>query len=130
MRYVHGRSLEQVIQQAGRLPLPIVRSILYQVGSALTYAHRSRRVHRDIKPANILIDEDGNAVVTDFGIAKAAERPSQTLTGALVGTPAYMSPEQCSGGEVSGRLGPVRAGRGGLRDDDRRRRLSRARPSP
>ena len=72
------------------------------MGSALTYAHRSRVIHRDIKPANILIDEEGNAVVTDFGIAKAAERPSRTLTGALVGTPAYMSPEQCSGGEVSG----------------------------
>jgi len=102
MRYVQGRSLEQVIQQAGRLSLPIVRSILAQVGSALTYAHRARVIHRDIKPANILIDEDGNAVVTDFGIAKAAERPSHTLTGALVGTPAYMSPEQCSGGDVSG----------------------------
>src|SRR6476660_673087 len=102
MQYVQGRSLEQVLQQTRRLPLPIVRSILYQVGSALTYAHRSRVVHRDVKPANILIDEDGNAVVTDFGIAKAAEHPTQTLTGALVGTPAYMSPEQCAGGEVSG----------------------------
>ncbi len=102
MRYVQGRSLEHVVQHAGRLPLPVVRSILHQVGSALTYAHRSRVIHRDVKPGNILIDEEGNAVVTDFGIAKAAERPSRTLTGALVGTPAYMSPEQCSGGEVSG----------------------------
>ncbi|MEP7225825.1 MAG: protein kinase [Gemmatimonadales bacterium] len=102
MRYIRGRALEQVIQQAGRLPLPIVRSILSQVGSALSYAHRSRVVHRDIKPANILIDEDGNAVVTDFGIAKVAEQPSETHPGALVGTPAYMSPEQCSGAEVSG----------------------------
>jgi eukaryotic-like serine/threonine-protein kinase len=101
MRYVQGRSLEQVIQHGGRLPLPIVRSILYQVGSALAYAHRSRVIHRDIKPANILIDQDGNAVVTDFGIAKAAESPIRTLTGALVGTPAYMSPEQCSGTGVS-----------------------------
>src|SRR5918998_540568 len=102
MRYIRGRSLEQVIQQAGRLPIPIVRSILYQVGSALSYAHRSGVVHRDIKPANILIDEDGNAVVTDFGIAKVAELPSDTHPGALIGTPAYMSPEQCSGDEVSG----------------------------
>jgi uncharacterized protein YjdB len=101
MRYVEGRSLEEVLQHR-RLPLPVVRSVLYQVGTALAYAHRSGVVHRDIKPANILIDRDGNAVVTDFGIAKAAERPSQTLTGALVGTPVYMSPEQCRGGEVSG----------------------------
>ncbi|HEX3232961.1 MAG TPA: protein kinase [Gemmatimonadales bacterium] len=102
MRYIQGRSLEQVIDEAGRLPIPIVRSILCQVASALTYAHRSRVVHRDIKPANILIDEDGNAVVTDFGIAKAAESPTQTHSGALVGTPAYMSPEQVRGAEVSG----------------------------
>jgi serine/threonine protein kinase/uncharacterized protein YjdB len=102
MRYIQGRPLEQVIEDAGRLPIPIVRSILCQVASALTYAHRSRVVHRDIKPGNILIDEDGNAVVTDFGIAKAAESPTQTHTGALVGTPAYMSPEQVSGAEVSG----------------------------
>jgi serine/threonine-protein kinase len=102
MRYIHGRSLEQVIHQAGKLAVPIVRSILCQVGSALTYAHRSGVVHRDIKPANILIDEDGNAVVTDFGIAKVAQLPSDTHSGALVGTPAYMSPEQCRGAEVSG----------------------------
>ena len=102
MRCIQGRSLEQVIKDAGKLPIPIVRSILHQVGSALAYAHRFKVVHRDIKPANILIDEDGNAVVTDFGIAKAAEAPSNTHTGFMVGTPAYMSPEQCAGGEVSG----------------------------
>ena len=102
MRYIQGRSLEQIIQDAGRLPLPVVRSILCQVGSALTYAHRSRVVHRDVKPANILIDVDGNAVVTDFGIAKVAKLPGHTHTGALVGTPAYMSPEQCAGVEVTG----------------------------
>jgi len=102
MRCIQGRSLDQVIKDAGKLPLPIVRSILHHVGSALAYAHRFKVVHRDIKPANILIDEEGNAVVTDFGIAKAAEAPSHTHTGFMVGTPAYMSPEQCAGGEVSG----------------------------
>ena len=102
MRCIQGRSLDQVIRDAGRLPIPIVRSLLGQVSSALTYAHRSRVVHRDIKPANILIDVDGNAVVTDFGIAKVARLPGHTHTGALVGTPAYMSPEQCAGTEVTG----------------------------
>ena len=102
MRCIQGRSLEQVIKDAGKLPVPMARSILYHVGSALAYAHRFKVVHRDIKPANILIDEEGNAVVTDFGIAKAAEGPSHTHTGFMVGTPAYMSPEQCAGGEVSG----------------------------
>src|SRR3954469_7279589 len=102
MRCIQGHSLEQVLKDAGRLPLATARSILYQVGSALAYAHRFKVVHRDIKPANILIDEDGNAVVTDFGIAKAAEGPRNTNTGFMVGTPAYMSPEQCSGGQVSG----------------------------
>jgi eukaryotic-like serine/threonine-protein kinase len=102
MRYIQGRSLDQVIRDAGRLPIPIVRAVLSQVSSALTYAHRSRVVHRDIKPANILIDVDGNAVVTDFGIAKVARMPGHTHTGALVGTPAYMSPEQCAGTEISG----------------------------
>src|SRR5918992_2275633 len=102
MRYIQGRSLEQIIRDAGRLPVPMVRSILCQVSSALTYAHRSRVVHRDVKPANILIDVDGNAVVTDFGIAKVARLPGHTHTGALVRTPAYMSPEQCAGTEVTG----------------------------
>ncbi|HEU4525846.1 MAG TPA: protein kinase, partial [Gemmatimonadales bacterium] len=102
MRYIQGCSLEQIVRDAGRLPIPVVRSILSQVSSALTYAHRSRVVHRDIKPANILIDVDGSAVVTDFGIAKVARLPGHTHRGALVGTPAYMSPEQCAGTEVTG----------------------------
>jgi serine/threonine protein kinase len=68
-----------------------------QVASALGYAHRRGVVHRDIKPANILLDDEGNAIVTDFGIAKVATAPSLTQVGATVGTPAYMSPEQLSG---------------------------------
>ena len=63
-----------------------VQAILYQVGSALGYAHRRGVVHRDVKPANIMIDADGWAVVTDFGIAKVAETQGLTQTGATIGT--------------------------------------------
>ncbi len=95
MKFVDGQPLDVVLQAAGILPIPIIRSILFQVGSGLAYAHRRGVIHRDIKPANILLDRDGNAIVTDFGIAKVAEVPGQTKTGTMVGTPAYMSPEQC-----------------------------------
>ncbi len=95
MKFVDGQPLDAVLQAAGMLPVPIVRSILFQVGTGLAYAHRRGVIHRDIKPANILLDSDGNAVVTDFGIAKVAETPGYTKTGTMVGTPAYMSPEQC-----------------------------------
>ena len=95
MKYVDGRPLDIVLQTSGVLPIAVVRAILFQVGSGLAYAHRRGVIHRDVKPANILLDRDGNAIVTDFGIAKVAEAPGQTKTGTMVGTPAYMSPEQC-----------------------------------
>jgi hypothetical protein len=101
MQFVNGRALDQVIEHAGTIDIAAVRAILWQVGSALSYAHRHGVIHRDVKPANILIDADGNALVTDFGIAKAVESSKQTQTGVLVGTPLYMSPEQCYGQPVS-----------------------------
>ena len=96
MKFVEGRSLESVMRAAGALPLPLVRAVLYQVGTALGYAHRRGVVHRDVKPANIMVDTDGWVVVTDFGIAKVSETQGLTMTGATIGTPAYMSPEQCA----------------------------------
>jgi serine/threonine-protein kinase len=96
MKYVEGRSLESIGHQLGQMPIPLVQAILYQVGSALGYAHRRGVVHRDVKPANIMIDADGWSVVTDFGIAKVAETQGLTQTGATIGTPSYMSPEQCA----------------------------------
>src|SRR5438105_4648583 len=69
---------------------------------ALAYAHKKGVVHRDAKPANVMLDDEGWAVVTDFGIAKVSEKKGLTLTGATVGTPAYMSPEQCTGSNVTG----------------------------
>ncbi len=102
MRYVAGRSLDVVLAESGPLGVPVVCAVLRQVGAALEAAHRSGIVHRDIKPANILIDERGDAVVADFGIARVAERRGMTQVGETVGTPEYMSPEQCSGEAISG----------------------------
>lgn len=102
MKYVAGRPLDDVIRTKGGLPIPMVVQILVEVASALAYAHRKGVVHRDVKPANVLLDDDGWAIVTDFGIAKVVEKDGLTLTGSTVGTPAYMSPEQCAAGEVTG----------------------------
>ena len=100
MQYVPGRSLDRILRDQGALSLTSVRAILYHVGSALDYAHRRGVIHRDIKPANILLDADGDPVVTDFGIAKITEAPGHTRVGMVIGTPAYMSPEHCMGYDV------------------------------
>jgi eukaryotic-like serine/threonine-protein kinase len=100
MQYIPGRSLDRVLRDHGRLSLQAVRAVMYHVGSALDYAHRRGVVHRDIKPGNIILDGDGDPVVTDFGIAKIAETPGYTRVGTVVGTPTYMSPEQCMGYDV------------------------------
>ena len=100
MQYVPGHSLDHVIREHGRLSLSATGAVVYHVGSALDYAHRRGVVHRDVKPGNILLDADGDPIVTDFGIAKIAEAPGYTLVGTVLGTPTYMSPEQCIGIEV------------------------------
>jgi serine/threonine protein kinase len=102
MQFVPGRTLEGVLRDHGALPTSVARAWLHQVGSALGYAHRRGVIHRDIKPGNILLNTDGEAIVTDFGIAKVAEGPSHTQTGAVVGTPLYMSPEQCYARQLTG----------------------------
>jgi peptide/nickel transport system substrate-binding protein len=86
------------------LELTRIREVISQVGSALGYAHGRGLIHRDIKPSNILIDDMGNSLLTDFGIAKIVEGTVQfTQSGAILGTPAYMSPEQILGDELDGR---------------------------
>jgi eukaryotic-like serine/threonine-protein kinase len=102
MQFVEGQSLDGVLRSRGALPSALVLPMLHQVGSALAYAHRRGVIHRDIKPGNILLSADGDALVTDFGIAKVAEGPAQTQTGMVVGTPSYMSPEQCFATELDG----------------------------
>jgi len=102
MKFVPGRSLDQVLAATGPLGPDLVQAILAQVGAALEHAHGRGVVHRDVKPANIMLDEDGSAIVADFGIAKVAQGGSLTRTGSTIGTPAYMSPEQCTGKTVAG----------------------------
>jgi ligand-binding sensor domain-containing protein len=104
MRYVGAGTLKDVIIQHGPLELPEVNRFMGQIGRALGYAHTQGIIHRDIKPSNVLIDESGNAFLTDFGIAKLVAGTAQfTATGTVVGTPAYMSPEQCMGKELDHR---------------------------
>jgi serine/threonine protein kinase len=103
MKYVRGRALDEILATRGPLPIAEVRSILVQVGGALAHAHRQGVVHRDVKPANLLLDLGGCAMVTDFGIAKVVDDPTGLTTpGLVVGTPRYMSPEQCRGANVGG----------------------------
>jgi serine/threonine protein kinase len=102
MKHVDGRPLDSILRETGALPVPTVQAILGQVAGAVGYAHRHGVVHRDIKPGNILIDDEGWCVVTDFGIAKVAESEGLTTSGMMVGTPAYMSPEQCLSNNISG----------------------------
>ncbi|HEX7939891.1 MAG TPA: serine/threonine-protein kinase, partial [Gemmatimonadaceae bacterium] len=94
MKYIEGRSLGSIIEERGALDLDMARLIIQQSGSALSFAHHRGVVHRDVKPANIMIDENGWAVMTDFGIAKSQESSQLTATGTTIGTPHYMAPEQ------------------------------------
>jgi serine/threonine-protein kinase len=102
MRLLPGRSLENRIAE-GKLPAAEAARIALQCAQALSAAHAVGVVHRDIKPANILLDANGNATVTDFGIALVTSRPARELPGATTGTPHYMSPEQSLGEQVDGR---------------------------
>ncbi len=99
MPFIRGRTLAARLK-SDRIKLPEVIRWIQQVADALDYAHGIGIVHRDVKPSNIIIDEDENALLTDFGLARQAEG-SNTLTGSmLLGTPAYMSPEQAQGERV------------------------------
>ncbi len=102
MKFIEGRSLDSIIAERGALDLEMARLILQQAGSALSFAHHRGVIHRDVKPANIMIDENGWAVVTDFGIAKLEESQGLTATGTTVGTPQYMSPEQFHAKPITG----------------------------
>ena len=104
MRLVRGGTLEAIV--GGRKPLEVdyCLRVLRDVAAALDHAHRQGVVHRDIKPANVLLGESGHAMVADFGIAKALGNTSGNATGTgIIGSPAYMSPEQWRGDQLDGR---------------------------
>jgi serine/threonine-protein kinase len=103
MKYIRGRSLEQLVRDTGPLGLHDCYSVLEQVVGALEYAHRRGVVHRDLKPANVMLDDSGWAFLCDFGVAKQAGNPRLTQTGGTLGTPLYMSPEQLYGKSLDGR---------------------------
>ncbi len=101
LEFVEGETLKERIRRMERLP--VAESVAYaiEVGRGLSAAHAERLVHRDVKPQNVLIDQEGRAKVTDFGIARSLEVSGLTAPGRVLGTTDYVSPEQASGHEVT-----------------------------
>ena len=100
MEYVDGVNLADVIEKTGPLPVDVGTMIALQVCEGLDYAHMRGLIHRDIKPSNIMIKRNGEVKLMDFGIAQSRNLESLTLPGTLIGTPAYMSPEQILGQQL------------------------------
>jgi serine/threonine-protein kinase len=101
--YVRGRDLRERIAEEGRLPLADALAITGQVADALEYAHQRGVIHRDVKPANVLLTTEGQAKLTDFGIARVLEAPDLTLAGRVLGTGDYLAPEQAAGEVIDAR---------------------------
>ncbi len=100
MEYLSGRSLKRIVREHGALEPQTAIDITIQILHAARFAHRRGIIHRDLKPHNVILDEEGRAKVTDFGIARAGAS-DMTLTGSIMGTAQYLSPEQAQGQPVS-----------------------------
>ena len=106
MDFVEGESLADLLTRSVRLPLPRCLAILQDVCAGVDHAHRHGVVHRDLTPGNVLLDREGRALVTDFGLARDQQASARlTQTGVVMGTPAYMAPEQAHGDHA--RVGPA-----------------------
>ncbi|HVP75651.1 MAG TPA: protein kinase [Gaiellaceae bacterium] len=102
LEYVDGENLKQLSGRCGPLPVRQALELTLQIADGLAFAHTRGIVHRDVKPQNVLVDAHGNAKVTDFGIARSLDAEhAMTLTGTVLGTSAYLSPEQASGEPVT-----------------------------
>jgi len=100
--YVEGETLKERIRRMGRLPMEEAIAYAIEIARALGFAHSRQIVHRDVKPQNVLIDEEGSAKVTDFGIARTLDQEGLTADGRVLGTTDYVSPEQALGHDVNG----------------------------
>jgi serine/threonine-protein kinase len=98
MEFINGPTLKDLIKEARSekrlIPFERTLSIIKDIGAGLEYAHKNGVVHRDVKPANVMMDDSNRVILTDFGLAKFVSGTQFTTTGAMIGTPAYMSPEQ------------------------------------
>jgi serine/threonine protein kinase len=103
MEYIQGEDLKRLIRKVGQLSAGKAVSVAQQVCEGLEEAHRLGVVHRDLKPSNIMVDEDGNVRIMDFGIARSLSSKGITGAGVMIGTPEYMSPEQVEAKEVDQR---------------------------
>ncbi len=103
MEFVPGEDLKRLIRRMGQFPAAKAVSVAEQISEGLEEAHRLGIVHRDLKPSNIMMDEDGNARIMDFGIARSLQAEGITGAGVMIGTPEYMSPEQVDGKDVDER---------------------------
>jgi serine/threonine protein kinase len=103
MEYIDGQNVKEMMTRMNRFPLEVALLIAREVATGLKYAHSHGLIHRDIKPANIMLARDGRVMITDFGIAKAPDDMSITVTGQTLGSPAYMSPEQAAGRPIDHR---------------------------
>ena len=113
MEYVRGKELKSSFDAAERFEIPTAIRLMTELLSAMDFAHNAGVIHRDIKPANVMVDSDGHAKLADFGVARISDPDRQTgatQAGTMVGTPAYMSPEQIQGQKIDRRTDIFSAG--------------------
>lgn len=143
MDYVAGQSLEQLLDDEGQLAPERALAITRQIALGLQAAHQRNVVHRDLKPANVLIDDSGEALISDFGVARSAGRTGLTVSGMIIGTPEYLSPEQARADPIDARSDLYALGlllyemltgtlpfRGGTAAEMLAQRMARTPPSP